>query len=164
MEPAHPACAGPQPQPARASSRSPARTKKARAAPELGPHGRRRTRPGRAGARAIEERPARRSAGPAHLPGRRLLPPGARRKHQRSPPSPGRGRGSGRGRVRPLRAELRLLGGRDPVIVGRGPGPRGRGSWAGLVGERVRPLCTSGSHPQVQLLEAWLLKGWVQPF
>lgn len=74
------------------------------------PHGRRRTRPGRAGARARKERRARRRAGPAHLPGRRLLPPGARRKHQRSPPSPGRGRGSARGRVRLLRAELRLLG------------------------------------------------------
>lgn len=74
------------------------------------PHGRRRTSPGRAGARAREERRARRRAGPAHLPGRRLLPPGAHRKHQRSPLSPGRGRGSGRGGVRPQIAELPLLG------------------------------------------------------
>lgn len=61
-------------------------------------------------ARAREERRARRRAGPAHLPGRRLLPPGARRKHQRSPPSPGRGAGLREGRGPTLRAELPLLG------------------------------------------------------
>lgn len=123
------------------------------------PYGRRRTRPGRAGARAREERRARRRAGPAHLPGRRLLPPGARRKPQRSPPSPGRGRGSGRGRVRPLRAELRLLG--------AGPSrckvePRAVG--AGLVGAGqavvyfVTPTCGSSFWGH----GSW--KGGIQPF
>lgn len=98
------------------------------------PYDRRRTRPGRAGARAREESHARRRAGPAHLPGRRLLPPGARRKPQRSPPSPGRGRGSGRGRVRPLRAELRLLGA-GPSRCKVGPRAVGAGlAGAGLAG------------------------------
>lgn len=115
------------------------------------PHGRRRTRPGRAGARAREERRARSRTGPAHLPGRRLLPPGARRKHQRSPPSPGRGRGSGRGRVRPLRAAPTPGGGTQcPGGGARGGGARGGGS---------SRCALRDSDPRVQLLGAWFLEG-----